>query len=52
MAGYPVTAGVVHRLEIRPTAADEGAFEAFRAEFRVEPLEWKSLGRLALPPRG
>ena len=52
LAGYPVTAGVVHRLEIRPTAAEAGRFAPFSGEFRVEPLEWKSLGRLALPPIG
>lgn len=52
LAGYPVTAGVVHRLEIRPTPADAARFSPYRGEFRVEPLEWKSLGRVTLPPAG
>lgn len=52
LAGYPVTAGVVHRLEIRPSPADTDRVGPFLGEFRVGPLEWKSLGRLPLPPRG
>lgn len=51
LAGYPVTAGL-HRLEIRPTPADSAGFGPFTGEFRVGALEWKSLGRLALPPKG
>lgn len=51
LAGFPVTAGVVHRLEIRPTAADAGRFSPYSGEFRVGPLEWKSLGRVSLPPK-
>lgn len=52
LAGYPVTAGVVHRLEIRPLPADAARHAPYRGEFRVEPLEWKSLGRVTLPPAG
>ena len=52
LTGYPVTAGVVHRLEVKPTPVDEARFAPFTSAFRVEPLEWKSLGRLALPPKG
>ncbi len=51
LAGFPVTAGVVHRLEIRPAAADAGRFSPYSGEFRVGPLEWKSLGRVSLPPK-
>jgi len=52
LAGYPVTAGVVHRLEIRPSTADAARFSPYTGDFRVEPLEWKSLGRVSLPPKG
>lgn len=52
LAGYPVTAGVIHRLEIRPLPADAARHAPFRGEFRVEPLEWKSLGRVTLPQAG
>lgn len=52
LAGYPVTAGVVHRLEIRPLPADAARHAPYRGEFRVEPLEWKSLGRVTLPASG
>ena len=52
LAGYPVLAGVIHRLEIRPSQADQGRYGPFRTEFRVNALEWKSLGRLVLPQRG
>ena len=51
LAGFPVTAGVVHRLEIRPTTADAGRFSPYTGDFRVGPLEWKSLGRVSLPPK-
>jgi class 3 adenylate cyclase len=51
LAGYPVTAGTAHRLEIRPSAADAARVGPYTAEFRVQPLEWKSLGRVTLPPR-
>ena len=52
LAGYPVLAGIIHRLEIRPSPADQDRSGPFRTEFRVNALEWKSLGRLVLPPRG
>ena len=52
LAGYPVSAGVVHRLEIRPSPADQAKFGPFTTEFRVNALEWKSLGRVALPSAG
>ena len=51
LAGYPVTARVVHRLEIRPTGDDAERVGAYASEFRVEPFEWRSLGRVTLPPR-
>lgn len=51
LAGYPVTAATVHRLEIRPSAADQAKFASYNVEFRVNSLEWKSLGRVALPPK-
>jgi hypothetical protein len=50
LAGYPVLAGVVHRLEIRPSPSDQSSYRSFTTEFRVNALEWKSLGRLQLPP--
>lgn len=52
LAGYPVLAGIVHRLEIRPSQADQDLYGPFTTEFRVDALEWRSLGRLVLPPRG
>jgi len=52
LAGYPVTAGAIHKLEIMPLPDDAAAYAPFTAEFRVKPLEWKSLGRLSLPPMG
>jgi hypothetical protein len=52
LAGYPVLAGVIHRLEIRPSPADQSNYGSFTTEFRVNALEWKSLGRLQLPPAG
>ena len=51
LAGYPVTARVVHRLEIRPTGADTERVGVHASEFRVDPFEWRSLGRVTLPPR-
>ena len=48
---YPVAAGPVHTLEIRPTDADAATHAAYLADFRVELLEDKSLGRVELPAR-
>ena len=48
---YPVTAGPVHTLEIRPDDADAATHAAYLADFRVELLEDKSLGRVELPAR-
>ena len=52
LAGYPVLAGIIHRLEIRPSPADQDLYDPFTTEFRVDALEWRSLGRLVLPPKG
>ncbi len=52
VAGIPVMAGRVHRIEIRPLPADARRVGVFTGEFRVAPFEWKSLGRVTLPPRG
>ena len=52
LAGYPVLAGIIHRLEIRPPPADQDLYDPFTTEFRVDALEWRSLGRLVLPPKG
>ena len=52
LAGYPVLAGIIHRLEIRPSQADQDLYDPFTTEFRVDALEWRSLGRLVLPPKG
>jgi hypothetical protein len=48
---YPVTAGTVHTLEIRPLPADETTHGPYVVDFRVELLEDKSLGRVELPAR-
>ena len=48
---YPVTAGPVHTLEIRPDEADAATHAPYLADFRVELLEDKSLGRVELPAR-
>jgi hypothetical protein len=47
----PVTAGPVHTLEIRPDDADAATHAPYLADFRVELLEDKSLGRVDLPAR-
>ena len=48
---YPVAAGPVHTLEIRPDDADAATHAPYLADFRVELLEDKSLGRVELPAR-
>ncbi len=48
---YPVAAGPVHTLEIRPLDVDAANHASYLADFRVELLEDKSLGRVALPAR-
>ncbi len=48
---YPVAAGPVHTLEIRPLDADTATRGPYVADFRVELLEDKSLGRVDLPGR-
>jgi len=51
LVSYPVTAGVVHTLEIRPLDDDAATRTPYLADFRVELLEDKSLGRVQLPER-
>ena len=48
---YPVTAGLVHTLEIRPLEADAETHVPYVTDFSVELLEDKSLGRVELPVR-
>ena len=48
---YPVAAGPVHTLEIRPLDADTATRAPYVVDFRVELLEDKSLGRVGLPAR-
>ncbi len=48
---FPVAAGPVHTLEIRPLDADTAAHAPYVVDFRVELLEDKSLGRVELPVR-
>jgi len=48
---YPVAAGTVHTLEIRPLDEDAATHAPYLADFRVELLEDKSLGRVELPAR-
>ena len=48
---YPVAAGPVHTLEIRPLDADTATRAPYVVDFRVELLEDKSLGRVELPAR-
>ena len=51
LVSYPVTAGPVHTLEIRPLDADAATRGPYVVDFRVELLEEKSLGRVELPVR-
>ena len=51
LASYPVTAGAVHTLEIRPLPANEATHGPYVLDFSVELLEDKSLGRVELPAR-
>jgi hypothetical protein len=51
LANYPVTAGSVHTLEIRPLDEDAATRAPYVADFRVELLEDKILGRVELPVR-
>ena len=51
LVSYPVTAGLVHTLEIRPLEADAETHVPYVADFSVELLEDKSLGRVELPVR-
>ncbi len=48
---YPVAAGPVHTLEIRPLDEDAATLAPYVVDFRVELLEDKSLGRVELPAR-
>ncbi len=48
---YPVAAGPVHTLEIRPLDADTATRAPYVVDFRVQLLEDKSLGRVELPAR-
>ena len=51
LVSYPVTAGLVHTLEIRPLEADAETHVPYVTDFSVELLEDKSLGRVELPVR-
>ena len=51
LVSFPVTAGPVHTLEIRPLDADAATRAPYLADFRVELLEDKFLGRVELPVR-
>ena len=51
LVSYPVAAGPVHTLEIRPLDADAATRAPYLADFTVELLEDKSLGRVELPAR-
>jgi hypothetical protein len=51
LVSYPITAGVVHTLEIRPLDGDAATRTPYLADFRVDLLEDKSLGRVELPER-
>ena len=51
LVSYPVTAGPIHTLEIRPVDADAATRGTYVVDFRVELLEDKSLGRVELPVR-
>ena len=48
---YPVAAGLVHTLEVRPLDGDAETRGPYRTDFEVELLEDKSLGRVQLPTR-
>ncbi len=52
VVGYAVPAGVTIDLEIRPTEADAERYDVFTGATRVEPLQWRSLPRIELPPKG
>ncbi len=51
IVGYPITAGPVHTLEVRPLEADAATYGPYVTPFTVELLEDKSLGRVDLPVR-
>ena len=51
LVSYPVTAGPVHTMEIRPLDADAATRGPYVVDFRVQLLEEKSLGRVELPVR-
>ena len=51
LVSYPVTAGLVHTLEIRPLDEDAATLAPYVADFRVDLLEDKLLGRVELPAR-
>jgi len=51
LVNYPVTAGLVHTLEIRPLDEDAATLAPYVADFRVDLLEDKLLGRVELPAR-
>ena len=48
---YPVAAGSVHTLEVRPRDGDTESRAPYRTDFTVGLLEDKSLGRVQLPAR-
>ncbi len=52
VAGIPVLAGTQHTLEIRPLPENQGTHDPYATRFRVQNLEWRSLGRVELPPKG
>ena len=46
-----VTAGVTHRLEIRPMGDDAATYGTYSVEFTLDPMENAGLGRVTLPAR-
>lgn len=51
LAGYPVTAGTMHMIEVRPLPAEAARFNAWTTQFQVGALETTAFGRVTLTPR-
>lgn len=51
LAGYPVSAGTMHNIEVRPLPAEAGQFNAWTTQFQVGSLETTAFGRVTLPAK-
>lgn len=51
LAGYPVTAGTMHTIEVRPLPGEASQFTPWSTQFQVAALETTAFGRVTLTPR-